>query len=97
MQMVPSRRSIATTLLIAQIVVALLMVRNWAYVTTYRLYLDRRIGAAAHSIAAQQFDVESDRVVPRIVTQGPDRVAFSSDIGMDSTIHVGLRPVRRLR
>src|SRR4029079_9832364 len=45
-------------------------------------------------IAAQQFDIEGERVVPQIVTHGPDRVAFETEIGVDSTIHVGLRPVR---
>ena len=81
-------------LLVGQVIVALLMVRNWAYVTTYRLYLDHRMGAAIRSIAAQQFDIEGERVVPQIVTHGPDRVAFETEIGVDSTIHVGLRPVR---
>jgi lysophospholipase L1-like esterase len=84
-------------LLVAQLTIVLLMGRNWAYVTTYRLYLDRRIGTTPHSIAAQQFDVEGERVVPRIVTRGADRVAFATAVGMDSTIQVGLRPVRRTR
>ena len=75
-----SRRLIILSLLVAQVVIALLMVRNWAYVTTYRLYLDRRMGAAVRSIAAQQFDIEGERVVPQIVTHGPDRVAFATAI-----------------
>jgi hypothetical protein len=65
--------------------------RNWAYVTTYRLYLDHRI-ASERSTAAQHFDIEGARVVPLIVTRGPDRVAFATDVGQDSTVRVELRP-----
>ena len=32
------------------------------------------------------------RVVPLIVTRGPDRVAFATDVRQDSTVRVGLRP-----
>jgi lysophospholipase L1-like esterase len=72
-------------------VVLLLVARNWAYVTTYRLYLDHRI-TSEHSTAAQQFDIEGARVVPLIVTRGPDRVAFATEVGQDSTVRVDLRP-----
>jgi lysophospholipase L1-like esterase len=67
------------------------VVRNWAYVTTYRLYLDHRI-TSERSTAAQQFDVEGGRVVPLIVTRGPDRVAFATNVGQNSTVRVDLRP-----
>ena len=69
------------------------MVKQWANVTTSRLYLDRR-SITEHSAAAQHFDIEGKRVVPRIVTRGPDRVAFAIDVWQDSTIHVGLRATR---
>jgi lysophospholipase L1-like esterase len=82
-------------LLVAQLVVVLLIARNWAYVTTYRLYLAQRAGAANSSSAAQQFDIEHSRVVPQIVTRGPDRLAFETDVRQDSTIRVELRPARR--
>ena len=81
-------------LLVAQLVVVLLIARNWAYVTTYRLYLDHRVGAADRSSAAQQFDIEQSRVVPQIVTRGPDRLSFATDVRQDSTVRVELRPVR---
>jgi len=45
-------------LVVAQLVVVLLIARNWAYVTTYRLYLDDRLGGGAGSDAVQRFDVE---------------------------------------
>jgi lysophospholipase L1-like esterase len=86
-----SRRWIGRALLVAQVAVVLLIARNWAYVTTYRLFLDRRIAATA-SAAAQQFDIEGARVVPLIVTRGADRVAFATQVGTDSTIHAVLRP-----
>ena len=82
-------------LLVAQLVVMLLIARNWAYVTTYRLYLDHRVGAADGSSAAQQFDIEQSRVVPQIVTRGPDRLSFATDVRQDSTVRVEMRPVRR--
>src|SRR5258707_186485 len=82
-------------LLIAQLVVVLLIARNWAYVTTYRLYLDHRVGAADRSSAAQQFDIEQSRVVPQIVTRGPDRLSFAIDVRQGSTVRVELRPVHR--
>ncbi len=65
-----ARQWVPRALLVAQIVVLLLIARNWAYVTTYRLFLDRRVGADG-SAAAQQFDIEGSRVVPLIVTRGP--------------------------
>jgi lysophospholipase L1-like esterase len=90
-----SNQWIARALIFGQVIVVLMVVRNWAYVTTYRLYLEHRIEVADQSIAAQQFDIEGDRVVPRIVTRGADRLAFKSSIGQDSTIHAGIRPGRR--
>ena len=43
----PMRR----VLFLAQLLLAAFIVRNWAYVTTYRLYLDRRIDAPRESAA----------------------------------------------
>jgi hypothetical protein len=77
-----------------QLAIILLIGRNWAYVTTYRLYLERRIDPNEHSAAAQSFNVEGRQVVPRIVTRGPDRLAFKTDIRQDSTIHALLRAHR---
>ena len=68
----------------------LLVARNWAYVTTYRLYLDHRI-SSDRSTAAQQFDIEGARVVPLIVMREADRVGFATAVGQDSTIRVDLR------
>src|SRR5204862_409511 len=70
------------------------LLRNWAYVTTYRLYLAHRAGGADASSAAQQFDIEHSRVVPQIVTRGPDRLAFATNVRQDSMFRVELRPAR---
>ena len=80
----------------AQVIVVLVAIRQWAYVTTYRLYLEAGTTAPT-SAAAQRFDVEGRRVVPRIVTRGPDRVSYTTDVSTDSTIQVGLRPTRPTR
>lgn len=74
--------------------VLLLIAKDWAYAPTFRLFLDQR-GAASRSTAAQQFGIEGDRVVPVIVTRGADRVALATEIGQDSTLHVGVRPETR--
>jgi len=75
--------------------IALLIVRNWAYVTTYRLYLSQRADSAAHSAAAQRFDIEGARVVPQIVSRDDDLIAFKTDVGRPSTLRVGIRPTGR--
>ena len=75
--------------------VALLIVRNWAYVTTYRLYLTQRTNSAAHSAAAQRFDIEGTRVVPQIVSRDDDLISFTTALGRPSTLRVGVRPATR--
>jgi hypothetical protein len=85
------RRWISLALVGIQLAIVLLIGRNWAYVTTYRLYLDHRTDANERSAAAQSFDIEGRQVLPRIVTRGPDRIAFRTDIRQDSTIHAQLR------
>ena len=59
-------RRLPLILAISALAVALLISRNWAYVTTYRLYLSQRVDNAARSAAAQRFDIEDARVVPQI-------------------------------
>ncbi len=90
----PPRPWILRALLATLIAVLLLIAKDWAYSPTFRLFLDHRAAAGA-SAAAQQFAIEADRVVPLIVTRGADRVAFVTEVGQDSTIHVGLRPAAR--
>ncbi|HYN06949.1 MAG TPA: hypothetical protein VES67_06140 [Vicinamibacterales bacterium] len=84
-------RVIPHLLLIAAVATLLLVFKQWAYVTTYRLYLDRRVGDGADSTATQRFDLEGTRVVPQILMRD-DRVSFRAAIGQDSTIRVKVRP-----
>ena len=75
--------------------IGLLIVRTWAYVTTYRLYLSQRAGAASRSAAAQRFDIEGARVLPQIVTREDDLIAFKTAIGRPSMLQVDVRPAGR--
>ena len=77
------------------IALGLLIVRNWAYVTTYRLYLSQRADVASRSAAAQRFDIEGSRVVPQIVSRDDDLIAFKTAIGRPSTLRVDVRPAGR--
>ncbi|PYR61961.1 MAG: hypothetical protein DMF91_08350 [Acidobacteria bacterium] len=90
-------RWLLTALVIAQVAIILLIVRNWFYVTTYRLYLDQRMGDVRHSTAVQRFDVEGRRIVPQIVTRDRERIAFPIAIDRPSTIHVDVRAEDRAR
>lgn len=86
----PPRPWILRALLATLVAVVLLAATDWAYVPTFRLYVDHR-EPSGHSAAAQQFTIEGDRVVPLIVTRGADRVAVATEVGQNATIRVGLR------
>jgi lysophospholipase L1-like esterase len=88
----PIIRCLPLILTIGACAVGLLIVRNWAYVTTYRLYLAQRVDVASHSAAAQRFDIEDAVVVPQIASRGDDVIAFNAAVGRPSTLHVGVRP-----
>ncbi len=85
-------RRLPLILAIGALAVGMLIVRNWLYVTTYRLYLSQRIDSAPRSAAAQRFDIEGTRVVPQIVSREDDLIAFKTAIGLPSTLHVDVRP-----
>ncbi len=83
--------SIVPHVLIAAIcVTSALIVRQWAYATTFRLYLDGRADDRTHSAATQRFDLEGRFVVPKILMHD-DRAAFRTAIGHDSTIRAAIR------
>ena len=88
-------RRLPLILAIGALAVGLLIVRNWAYVTTYRLYLSQRADSGAHSAAAQRFDIEGASVVPQIVSRDDDLIAFKTAIGRPSTLWVDVRPSGR--
>ncbi|MDP2320978.1 MAG: hypothetical protein Q8O42_16745 [Acidobacteriota bacterium] len=91
----PPRPWFQRALLATLVAVVLLIAKDWAYAPTFRLFLDQP-GSSARSDSVQQYGVEGDRVVPLVVTRAADRVAFVTEIGHDSTIHVGLRPQARV-
>jgi lysophospholipase L1-like esterase len=68
-----------------------LLAREWAYVTTYRLFLDGRADSAARSTAKQRFDLEDGRVVPQIVVHN-ERIAFEAAIGRPTKVRAEIRP-----
>src|SRR3954463_7336332 len=88
------RKVIAALLLIAQLVVVGLILGKWAYVTTYRLHLDRRVGGSESS-AAQIFEIEAQRVVPEIVSHKAHRIAFVSHVDRDSVVQAEIRSADR--
>jgi lysophospholipase L1-like esterase len=88
-------RYLPRILAIAALAVGLLIVRNWAYVTTYRLYLSQRVDHDSRSAAAQRFDIEDGSVVPQIVSREGDVIAFRASVGRPSTLRVGVRPSGR--
>ena len=66
------RRRLSRILLFAQLLLVLLIVRNWFYVTTYRLYVDDRIEQTiAAGSAWQQFNMQGKTILPQIVAGGP--------------------------
>jgi lysophospholipase L1-like esterase len=90
----PPRPWILRALLATLIAVLLLVAKDWAYVPTFRLFLDQGAPAGPSS-AIQQFAVEGERVVPLVIGGGASRAAFATEIGHDSTIYVGLRATAR--
>src|SRR6186713_2356349 len=72
------RRWIARTLWAVQIIVVVLILRKWLFVTNYRLYLeDRAPNRSGDGMAWQQFTVEKNQVVPQIFTDGGARFSFA--------------------
>jgi len=84
-------RLIPHVLLAVALATVLLMVKEWAYVATYRLYLDHRVDDAVGSTARQRFDLDRTGVVPRIILRD-ERVSFRAAIGQDATIRAHVAP-----
>ena len=85
-------RLIPHVLLAVALATLLLLVKEWAYVATYRLYLDHRVDDAVGSTARQRFDLDKSGVVPRIVMRD-ERVSFRAAIGQDATIRAQVTPI----
>jgi len=83
------RRLLYRIVLVLAFVVMALIVRQWAYVTTYRLYLDRAVNAREHS-ATQHFDIDRRLVVPSVVTREPERLVFRNPTNEAVTARVDI-------
>ena len=93
-----SPRSLVLRLLFAiELIVLLLIARQWAYVTTYRLYLDRATDAARLSGATQVFELNGQRVSPRITMREPERLAFHSPTNAEVTLNAEVQALKAVR
>jgi lysophospholipase L1-like esterase len=80
-----------------ELIVVALVVRQWAYVTTYRLYLDQEIGGARQSTVTQRFELDSGHVVPRLVTRKNECLSFLNPAGANAVVRTELVPDSPLR
>jgi lysophospholipase L1-like esterase len=87
-----TRRRVAGLLLLAEVLLVLLVVRNFFYVTAWRLYLDGRAAQASGAAAGQRFEVEGAQVVPQILTRDDDRLRFALRLDRASTLRFEARP-----
>ena len=86
------KQATARLLLVAEALLALWLVRNFFYVTTWRLYLDGRAAERSGSSAAQRFEVEGGRVVPEILSPADDRLRFTLRLERPATLRFEARP-----
>ena len=90
-----TKRRAGAFLLVAEVFVVLLVVRNFFYVTAWRLYLDGRAAQASGAAAGQRFEVEGGQVVPQILTPDDDRLRFALRVDRASTLRFEARPAGR--
>ena len=70
-----------------QIIVVVLVLRKWLFVTNYRLYLeDRAPNRSGDGMAWQQFTVQENQVVPQIFTDGGARFSFAMNATKPSVL-----------
>jgi len=73
----------------AQFLLALLILKSWLYVTTYRLYVEDRIDPSPQDgMIWQQFNIQDRRVVPQIFTEGSARLKFPVQFAYSSTLWI---------
>jgi lysophospholipase L1-like esterase len=91
------RRVLPRLIFAIELFVVALIARQWAYVTTYRLYLAHEVGRASQTTVTQRFELENGRVVPRLVTRQAERLAFSNPVDVTATMRTELQPKRPVR
>jgi hypothetical protein len=82
---------------VGQCLLALSLLRQWLFVGTYRLYLDKR-SEPSTSLAArarQRFDLRNGRVQPQILTSEDERLSFPVDFKWRSRLHLRAVPAGR--
>ena len=78
-------------LILAQFVLALVIVHHWLYVTTYRLYVEDRIDSANETgLVWEQFNIVGKSVVPQIFTEGTARLKFAVNLSQPAVLWVAL-------
>lgn len=87
------RRVLSRLVFAIQCIVLALMVRQWAYVTTYRLYLDHAAGGTRQSSATQHFDLKDRRVVPSVATRGGEAMLFINPATTEATLEADLQAI----
>jgi hypothetical protein len=91
------RHALPRLIFAIELFVVVLIARQYAYVTTYRLYLAHEIGGARQTTVTQRFELENGRVVPRLVTRQTQRLVFSNPVDVDATVQTELQPTKPVR
>ncbi len=76
----------------AAAIVTILLVRQWLYASTYRLYLEDAPAQGQTVLSRQRFEIVGDRVEPQILSAPADRVAFPVDLPAPSQLRVRAVP-----
>jgi hypothetical protein len=89
-----ARRWVGWLLVLGQCVLALSLIREWLYVGTYRLYLDKRLEPATSGpgLARQRFEVRGGQVEPQILPTEAERLSFPVDFPWPSQLRLRVVP-----
>jgi hypothetical protein len=75
--------------MLAQLLLVLLILKSWLYVTTYRIYVEDRIDPSPQDgMIWQQFNIQDRRVVPQIFTEGSARLKFPVQFRSAATLWI---------
>ena len=85
------RGALLRIIFITQLIVLALAVRQWAYVATYRLFLDHAV-SGRQSAVTQRFDLDGSHVVPRISTRQAARVSFGATADTPASLQTSIEP-----
>ncbi len=86
------RGALLRIVFVTQLIVLALIAKQWAYVTTSRLFLDHAL-SGRESAVTQRFDIADRQVVPRITTREGARVSFRSDADAPARVQTDIEPI----